>query len=69
MAALEEAEEALVEASGAAAEEVHEAAVEVDPEEVAVEDAVEVEIEAVAGMPGAASGLVVDNIASSTVSV
>jgi hypothetical protein len=69
VAALEEAEEALVEASGAAAEEVHEAAVEVDPEEVAVEDAVEVEIEAVAGMPGAASGLVVDNIASSTVSV
>jgi len=69
VAALEEAEEVLEEDFGAAAEEVHEAVVEADPEEGAVEDAVEVEIEAVAGMPGAASGLVVDNIASSTVSV
>jgi hypothetical protein len=66
--ALEEAEGALVEASGAAAEEVHEAVVEADPEEVVGEDAAEVEIAAAAGMLGVESGHAVDNIASSTVS-
>jgi hypothetical protein len=67
--AREEAGEALEEDSGAAAEEALEAAAEADLEEVDVEDAVEVEIVAVAGMPGVESGHVVDNTASSTVSV
>jgi hypothetical protein len=63
---LEEAEEALVEVSGAVAEEVREAAVEVDLEEADGED---VETAAAAGMPGVESGHAVDNIANSTVSV
>jgi hypothetical protein len=66
--AREEAEEVLVEAFGAAAEEVLEAAAEADLEEVDVEDAVEVEIVAAAGMRGVESGHAVDNTASLTVS-
>jgi hypothetical protein len=69
VAALEEAGEDLVGAFGAAAEEVHEAAEEVDPEEVVGEDAVEVAIAAAAGTLGVGSGLAVDNTANSTVSV
>ena len=70
MAAREEAEEALVEASGAAAaaEEVLEAAAEADLEEVGVEGAVGVEIVEGEGTPGVEAGHVVDNTASSTVS-
>jgi hypothetical protein len=64
----EEAEEALVVDSGAAAEVDPEAVVEAGLEEVVVEDAVEVEIVAAEGMPGVESGHVVDSTASSTAS-